>query len=62
MIEPAYEWDAPPAVLSSNGCKFCEFAMLCGGVLRYGGDATSVLTEHYIPRKIESIEEDVTEE
>jgi PD-(D/E)XK nuclease superfamily len=62
MIEPAYEWDAPPAVLSSNGCKFCEFAMLCGGVLRYGGDATSVLTEHYIPRKIESIEEDITEE
>lgn len=51
-----------PAVLSSHACKFCDFAMLCGGALRYGGDVSSVLTEHFVPRKIDSIEDEITEE
>lgn len=39
-----------PAILSSNGCKFCDFAILCGNVLRYGGDAQSVLDNQYQER------------
>lgn len=63
LIVPHYaEGYIPTAVLSSNACKFCDFAILCSGVLRYGGDPSSVLTEHYIPRKIEGIEEDTPED
>ncbi len=48
-----------PAILSSNGCKFCDFAMLCGNVLRYGGDAQSTLDDQYQPRVAEDKDEAV---
>lgn len=45
------------AILSSNGCKWCDFAILCVNVLRYGGDATSIIKDMY-ERKDEEIPED----
>lgn len=36
-----------PAVLGSNACKFCPFARLCAGPLRYGGDVESILDIYY---------------
>lgn len=47
-----------PAVLSSNGCKFCDFAMLCRNPLRYGGDVQTMLDEHYTTRNTNEEEED----
>ncbi len=45
------------AILSSNGCKWCDFSPLCVNVLRYGGDATSIITDLY-DRKSDEIAED----
>lgn len=39
-----------PASLSSKSCEYCDFAMLCTNVLRYGGDPTSIISEFYQER------------
>lgn len=35
------------AVLSSNGCKWCDFARLCATPLRYGGELDSLIAAYY---------------
>ena len=35
------------AILSSNGCKWCDFMPLCINTLRYGGDARHIIADLY---------------
>lgn len=42
-----------PAILSSNGCQWCDFSPLCTSVLRFGGTAEKLLTDLYQPRVVE---------
>ena len=42
---------ALPAILSSDGCKFCDFVPICSTALRYGGDVKSVIDHQYMQRE-----------
>lgn len=50
------------AILSSDKCKWCDFMMLCGNVLRYGGDASTLLSEFYQTRDGNEIDETMAAE
>lgn len=50
------------AILSSDKCKWCDFVMLCGNVLRYGGEVNSLLNEFYQHRDATAIDEIMTVE
>ncbi len=39
-----------PAILSSYGCKGCEFWKLCSAPLKYGGDAADIVEHEYQKR------------
>lgn len=45
------------AILSANGCKFCDFAMLCANAFRYGGDVAPLVEQFYQPRIADIVEE-----
>lgn len=51
-----------PAILSSNGCKWCDFAPLCTNVLRYGGDAASILEDLYERKEVVADELEAAED
>lgn len=46
-----------PAILSSNGCQYCDFFKLCANPFKYGGDATNIIQFEYRPRRKETPEE-----
>lgn len=37
-----------PAILGSNGCKFCDFLPLCANALKFGGDVSELIERDYI--------------